>query len=281
MKKVIAAILAVSLSLVVFATGRPDGLLHVFFLNVGQGDAIFAITPDGTKLMFDAGPDNSVLSQLKNTMPFFENSIDYAIVSHADSDHLAGFLGVMQKYKIKNFIIMGDKKSSSLYQNFLQKLKELKTPILLADARSDIYFEDGVFLDVLYPLSQSISQENSTNRSIVAKIVYGQNSIILTGDADMEQEKQLLNSGVNLDSTVLKVAHHGSETSSSIDFLNAVSPNFSIISVGKENKYGHPNKSALDRLEAVPTKIYRTDQNGKIEFVFDKEKIVQIKTERE
>ena len=281
MKKIILGILSVSLSSgFLFYNGQADGLLHVYFLNVGQGDAIFIRTPTGKNILFDGGPKKKVVSQLQEILPFFGNTIDHVFLTHPDRDHIEGLLSVLRRYRIGQVHFTGAGKRNYFWRTFLQIIKTKKIPARLADANHDIRLNDGVVVDVLFPFKPNFAlQKDINNTSLVAKIIYGENEILLTGDAETPEEEKLLKNRVNIDADVLKVAHHGSKSSTSLAFLNAVSPDVSVISVGRGNSYHHPHPSILKKLDRYGTKIFRTDLDGRIEFVFDKNRLIEINTQ--
>lgn len=281
MKKILVGILSVAFSSgLLFYNGQPDGLLHVYFLNVGQGDAIFVRTPAGKNILFDGGPQKKVIAELKDVLPFFENTIDEVFLTHPDRDHIEGLLSVLRQYRVKQIRFTGAPKKNYFWRTFLQIIKTKKIPVQLADAAHDIRFDDGVAIDILFPFKPDFSlRENTNDVSLVAKIIYGENEILLTGDSEAPEEEKLLKARADVDADVLKVAHHGSKTSTSASFLNAVSPNESVISVGRGNPYRHPHPSVVKRLETYGAKVFRTDENGRIEFVFDKNRLIEIKTQ--
>lgn len=255
-----------------FAGGQNDGKLHVHFLDVGQGDAIFIETPSRTQILVDGGPDRRVLSQLSKVMPFFDRSIDAVVLTHGDADHITGLIDVLDRYKVGKVIetgvvcmtpqcrLFGDAKKRARENEIVYFGNILKT-------------KDGVSIDVLNPLSNmngaDISKRN--NASVVLRLNYKNQSLLLTGDIEQTVERKLLLSKAPIDADFLKVPHHGSRTSSSEEFLNAVSPLAAFIEVGARNTYGHPTQEVLDRLEKMNIPYYRTDKNGRIDLVLDGE----------
>ncbi len=281
MKKILLGIVSVALSSgVLFYHGQPDGLLHVYFLNVSQGDAILIRTPSGKNILFDGGPEKKVISELQAVLPFFNNTIDEVFLTHPDRDHIEGLLSVLQRYHVNGVHFTGASKQSFLWRNFLKLVKNKGIPVSLADATHDLKLNDDVFIDILFPLKPKLTeQEDINNTSIVAKIIYGENEILLTGDSETPEEEAILKARVNIDADVLKVAHHGSKTSTIDPFLRAASPKYSVVSVGRGNSYHHPHPSVIKRLEQYGTTIFRTDQNGRIEFIFSKTALIKINTQ--
>lgn len=276
MKKILLGLLSTVLSSsVLLWNAQPDGLLHIYFLNVGQGDAILLRTPSGINILVDGGPKQNVIRELNDVLPFFDRTLDYILLTHPDQDHIEGLISVLQKYPVEKVLFTGSAKKSYFYDRFIELIAEKNIPVIIADQNSDIILADGVFLDILFPFSQIVGRSLDTNNiSLMAKVIYGTNEILLTGDAETAEEIEILNGHVNIDSDILKVAHHGSNTSTTEEFLKAVSPEYSVISVGKNNKHHHPHPSILKRLKQFNTKILRTDRDGRIEFVMTKEGIL-------
>lgn len=182
-----------------------------------------------------------------------------------------GILTLIKKLKVKNIIITKQKEESENFKEFLKIIEKRQSNIILAEAEKRIEVEDNICIDILWPTSNlEISENALNNNSIVAKINYKNFSILLTGDIEEKAEKKILENYKNnqriLKSNVLKVAHHGSKSSSTKDFLEKVKPDIAIIGVGKRNKFGHPNYSTLENLNRINCKIYRTDENGEIKI---------------
>lgn len=282
MKKLIAATLCILLTLgYLFWQAKPDGLLHVYFLNVGQGDAILIRTPNGENILIDGGPQQKVLMELKETLPLFDTALDYVMLTHPDSDHLQGLIPVIQRYPVRHVLFPAVHKDGSLAENFLRIISEKNIPAIIADKNSDINFENGLLLDTLFPFSQLADArvDDINDASLVMRATYGENEILLTGDAGTGVEKKLIEAGATLTADILKLGHHGSSTSTSEEFLHAVAPEYGIISCGKGNKFHHPHKEIVERLKSSGAKILRTDKHGRIEFIFDKKGIRAIKTQ--
>lgn len=176
----------------------------------------------------------------------------------------------MKKMKIKNVIIGEQYKTYENYKEFLEIVKEKKTNVKVVNAESKIKIEDKIYFDVLWPNKKNMISKNAiNNNSLVCKLVYKDFSMLFTGDIEEVAEKAILSeygrTGANiLNSTILKVAHHGSKTSSTIEFINAVNPKYALIGVGKNNKFGHPSDITISNLQSLNVQIYRTDQVGEI-----------------
>lgn len=261
-------------SLYVAFREQRNGILTVAFLDVGQGDAIYIESPNGNQILIDGGPGKSVLRELSKVMPFYDRSIDVVLATHADQDHVGGLPDVLQKYKVNIFMESGVPGESSSYLE-LEKIVasasssagEAGIKKILAKRGMAIDLGDGAILQILFPDRDPTGMETNMS-SVVAKLVFGENEFLLTGDSPIAIENYLVSLG-GLQSDVLKAVHHGSKTSTSVGFVSAVSPQYAVISVGKDNKYGHPNQETLDTLNNFGAKILRTDQLGAIVFKSD------------
>lgn len=234
-------------------------------LDVGQGDALFIESPTGTQILVDGGPPKKILNQLIRVMSPFDRNIDAFIITNPDADHIAGFLDVLKTYKVDKVFESGTLTDSKVYQNLKDELKKNNVPSILAKKGMKLNLGGGAIIDILFP-DRDVSYWSTNDGSIVAKLSYGDTSVMLTGDATLKTEKIILekNSLQKLDSDILKVGHHGSRTSSSPEFVKAVSPSYAFISDGKDNKYGHPHQETLDTLTQFGAKIFRTDLLGAI-----------------
>jgi len=244
--------------------------LEVNFFDVGQGDAIFIETPERHQILIDGGPDSTILEKLAKEMPFWDRTIDLIILTHPDTDHLRGLIEVLKKYKVENILWTGVVKDTSGYKEWLNSIQNEKAIIKIAQAGQRIITSRTV-LDILYPFENLAGQEvkNINDTSIVAKLAFGGISFLFTGDIYESVERKLAESGTNLDSNILKVAHQGSKTSNSEEFIKRVSPEIAVISVGKNNRYGHPHQAVLDILERYGITVFRTDTDGDIKIISD------------
>jgi len=282
LRLIILAFLLLGAIFSVYALYRENrnGILTVAFLDVGQGDSIYIEAPSGNQMLIDGGPSNAVLRQLSKVMPFYDRSIDLVLATHADSDHVGGLPDVLKNYKTNIFMETGVSGPSSSYEelekivNNEEKTKEIKK--VLARRGMMIDLGDGAIVQILFPITVFPGMDTNS-ASIVAKLIYGENEFLFTGDSPTASENYLVEcqgqtlncpgpKGLTLASNVLKVAHHGSKNSDSAEFVSAVAPQYAVISVGKDNKYGHPNKEVLDTLNNFGAKILRTDESGTIIF---------------
>lgn len=246
----------------VYSLSQP--FLEVTFFDVGQGDAIFIETPSGHQILIDGGPGSAILEKLGNEMPFWDRTIDLVILTHPERDHYGGLLEVLKRYKVENILWTGILRDTAEYQEW-QRLIE-RSNVLIAESGQQIIAGEAVF-KILFPFESLQGEEvkNTNNTSIVSKLICGSNSFLFVGDIYKKIERELIGKGI--DSDVLKIAHHGSKTSSAQEFIEAVSPNIAVIQVGKENSYGHPTKEVLDILEKHGINILRTDLNGDIKIL--------------
>lgn len=250
---------------------QSRGELQVAFIDVGQGDSIFIEAPNGVQAIIDTGPNAQVLNSLNNKISFFDQYIDIVILTHPDLDHIGGTVDLSNSYDIGQIIYATSSKQNEFTQEIsnlpINKREVKEGDVIMLDADKNIY------LDILHPEADYISVD-SNDQSIVAKLVYGKTCFILTGDASKEVEMKIVNKYKDLiDCDVLKVGHHGSHTSSEKQFVGFVSPKYSIISAGKDNKYGHPHQETIDTLNSFQSEIINTAISGTITFFSDGETI--------
>ncbi|MFH1423951.1 MAG: ComEC/Rec2 family competence protein [Candidatus Nealsonbacteria bacterium] len=247
--------------------------LEVTFFDVGQGDAIFIETPEGHQILIDGGLSSVILEKLGNEMPFWDRTLDLIVLTHPDFDHIAGLIEVLKRYEVQNILWTGVLCETAECQEWQKLIAAEGANIYLAQTGLRISggrTSSGRYdLNILYPFESLEGREvsNTNNTSIVARLVYGENSFLFTGDAYQSVERELVKGGAEVDSDVLKVGHHGSKNSNSQEFIGAVSPSVAVISAGKDNKYGHPHAETLAILENYGTSILRTDLNGDIKIL--------------
>ena len=258
----------------VFEISKPH-FLEVVFFDVGQGDAIFIETPQRHQILIDGGPSSIILEKLSKEMPFWDKSIDLVILTHPERDHLAGLIEVLEKYKVENILWTGVIRDTAEFKEWQNLIKKEKAKIFIAKAGQKIFsLASGMGnweIKILYPFENLKDREfkNSNNTSIVSKLNFNQISFLFTGDIYQSVERDLIGKySEKLNANILKVAHHGSKTSTSEEFLREVLPKIAVISVGK-NKYGHPYQEVLERLEKFGIKIQRTDKDSNIKIISD------------
>lgn len=250
---------------------RAPHNLEVDFLDVGQGDAILIKAPAGQNILIDGGPDKTVIKRLGENLPWWDKKIDLMILTHPHDDHVTGLIDVLKRYQVKKILYTGVAHNAPNYLTWLKLVRDKKSPLAIIDKEQTIDLGAGAKLEILYPdesfLNKTVDDLNQS--SIVIKLTHGQNKFLLTGDAGELVEKNLVGRGADLTADVLKIGHHGSDTSSSEAFLDKIQPRLAIISVGEDNQFGHPNLRIIKRLERLEAKIYRTDENGTIRLVSD------------
>ena len=247
--------------------------LEVSFFDVGQGEAILIETPQGHQILIDGGPDSIILEKLKKEMPPWDKSIDIVILTHPESDHLTGLIEVLKRYKVDFIFWTGIKRETKkwyLWRDVLEKEKKEGTNIILAKAGQKITASEASIF-IIYPFENLKEKliKDSNNTSIVFKLVYGESTFLFTGDIYQKAEKEILEKDYDLSAKILKVAHHGSNTSSGREFIEEVSPVWAIISAGKNNPYHHPHPEVLKILREAGVSILRTDEMGDIKFFSD------------
>ncbi len=252
---------------------QADGRLHVAFLDVGQGDAILLTLPDGRQILIDGGPAATALAwRLGQEMPFWDHSLDVVINTHPDADHLAGLVGLTNRFAIGQVIVPDVGTGSSLYRQWEQDLAGAGLSPLVAQAGTRLQLGADVTATLLNPGPAAASFDDVNNHSVVLHLQFGQVSFLFPGDIEMPVEQKLARAGLP-PATVLKSPHHGSRTSSSEPFLTAVAPQVAVISVGADNTFGHPSPEVLARYAAHGIATLRTDERGTIELITDGQRV--------
>lgn len=265
----------------------PDNRFHLVFCDVGQGDAILAFF-GSTQVLVDGGPNDKVLTCLGNHLPFWDRKIELVILTHPEYDHLTGLISVIERYKILQIVSNSLITESGIFQKFREEVVRRKIPVY-SPKRGEEIKVGKISLKIFWP-EEKVGEEivwktlaepkilgltsfagNLNKTSIVTLLEFDQFQALLTGDIGIQEEKKIIfkekfpNQGIE----VLKVAHHGSKYSTGEDFLNVISPKLAVISVGANNRYGHPAGEVLERLDKVGTKVLRTDLEGEIEIISD------------
>lgn len=245
----------------------PSGL-RVSFLDVGQGDATLIKSPNGQVILVDGAPDFPTLQ--RGLADRGVRKIDLLVISHAHADHIGGLTGLLQRYPVGLIIDPGFAHPSPLYKELLLQIKEKGIKYRIA-RKGDEYSLGAVNLKIFLPGDFFVKDSNSdvNNSSIVGRLIYGEFRLLLPGDIELEAIDLLLKGSEDLTADVLRTAHHGSRTGTTVPLLRAVKPKEAIISSGKENPYGHPHRQALIRLKAAGVRYWRTDINGDIELRSD------------
>ena len=269
-----------------------DGKVHIVFCDVGQGDAIFLRTPKGADILVDGGPNESVLACLSGHMPFWDRDLELVILTHPHADHLNGLISVVKRYKIGSFATENLKNNTTAFKALMDELKNqnIKRQYLYAGDR--FVFKDGVSLNIVGPTRQFLKYSSPTGMigetsefaSIESLFRYRDFSILLTGDSQAAELKEALQSHVpdgtwqsrvwlkkmgSKNISVLQVSHHGSKTGLDFEILDSLKPELAVISVGENNRYGHPAKEIIKILSDKDIRILRTDEVGEVEIVTD------------
>lgn len=251
-------------------TPRPLELT-VSFLDIGQGDALLIEGPTGLQMLIDAGRDRAVLRQLPHEMSLFDRSLDLVVATHPDADHIGGLPEIFKRYRVASYLRSSVEHETSVTERLDSYVgKEPGLASIVAEAGMRIHLGDGAYADVLFP-DRDMASAESNEASIVMRVVYGETSFMLTGDAPEEVEDYLVRIyGEDvLDSDILKAGHHGSRTSTSQTFLNAVTPDLVVVSAGRDNSYGHPHPEVLDRLRISSIPYLSTQTAGTITLISD------------
>ena len=223
--------------------------LKIYFIDVGQGDCTLIITPKGKKILIDGGEGkNEIL--LPYLLDRGINKIDYIIISHFDSDHCNGLIEVMEKIKVGKVIVSKQPGESEEYRNILEIIKRKNIEAYVVKAQDRITIEKDLYINILNPAGK-LEFNDLNNNAMVAKLIYKNFSMLFTGDIEKAEENIAQKYKNNLKSTILKVAHHGSKTSTNEEFLKYVEPQIALIGVGENNKFGHPNQQTIEKLKNI------------------------------
>ncbi len=239
--------------------------IKIHYIDVGQGDAIL-IQVNNKNLLIDSGPRSEKKKLNDYLHSLYIPKFDYVIATHPHEDHIGNMSYIISNYKILNFYSPKVESNTTAFEAMAEALsrKSIKIKILKANNKT-IDLGENTLVEVFSPNSDSY--DNYNNYSPIIKIYYGNNSFLFTGDAEEVLEDEVINEGFNLKSDVLKIGHHGSSTSTSNNFLTKVNPKITIVSVGKDNSYGHPTQETLDKIKN--TTVYRTDISGSIVITSD------------
>ncbi len=226
-----------------------DNSLRIVFCNVGQGDGIYIRSPKGVDILIDAGPDSSILNCLGSHMPFWDKTIELAFATHPDADHIGGYKYVLSSYKIGTYNTVEFSKDTGLFKLIHEQLELKKVPVRHLVSGDEYKLGEGLSLKTYWPTPEFIdSYDSDTNKySLVQLLNFNNFSLLLTGDADFDIVNGLFKEGIEVD--IYKLPHHGSKTGVNTDTFLNIRPNLSIISAGKNNRYGHPHADVLTELK--------------------------------
>lgn len=246
--KAIAVVFLIML-LLTRIVGIINPTLKIYFIDVGQGDSTLIVTPKNKKILIDGGEGKTnVLFQYLLDRRI--NKIDYIIISHFDSDHCNGLIEIIEKMRVENIVMSKQSKESEEYKKILEIIKQKNIKVSSVKAEDKIIIEKNLYIKILNP-AEKFEFQDLNNNAIVAKLVYKNFSMLFTGDIEKAEESLAKKYKNELKSTILKVAHHGSKTSTSEEFLKYVEPQIALIGVGKNNKFGHPNQITIERLKSI------------------------------
>lgn len=257
--------------------------LRIFFIDVGQGDSTLIITPDKKTVLVDGGGSDSFDVGEKVLLPYLLDrrilKVDYVLISHFDTDHCGGILTIMEKVKVKNIIISEQAEHSENYERFKKLMIHKKIRLIEVKKGDKIKIGRYSEFKILFPTSRLLSENSLNNNSIVAQFNYNNFKMLFTGDIEKLAEQQILKTEkAEIRADILKVAHHGSKTSSIPEFIKAVRPKIALIGVGKNNTFGHPNQQTIKNLENIKCRIYRTDLQGEIIIKIDQKGRMNVKS---
>lgn len=244
---------------------RPQPFQLTFF-DIGEGDAALVQTPARQTILIDGGPDRSILQKLGRALPWTARTIDLVVVSHPHADHVTGLISVLQRYRVRQVLATGVVHTTPEYLALLQLIRDKRIPLTVAQAGVNVALAGGVKVEVLWPPTSmaGLTVDDLNAASQVDRIRFGDTSVLFTGDTPEANEAAILASGTNVSAQVLKIAHQGSRGSTSAAFLRAVAPRFAVISVGRNNRFGHPHAEVIERLRQYVPELLRTDTSGNI-----------------
>lgn len=246
--------------------GSASGTLEVYFFDVGQGDSELIRLPGGENILIDAGTSSTEDELVGELRSLGAETLDLVVATHPHADHIGGMAAVIDAFDVRQVVMPriseSDTPTTKTYENLLQSIADKGLTITPAEPGDELLSSGGAVLTVLAPNGEDYGDLN--NYSVVLRLTYGEDSFLFTGDAEEASEEEMLSLDWPLTATVLKCGHHGSETSTSPAFLDAVSPQYAVISCGVDNDYGHPDAVTLEKLEAAGVEVFRTDRQGTI-----------------
>lgn len=286
MKKLLGVIIVMLVGGLIFSIINTSQDVRFYVLDVGQGSASLLRLPGGENVLIDGGPDAKAVAELGKILPFYEKTIDTLIITHSHDDHIGGLIDVFERYQVKTVLYTGVDDGTKIYQSLLAVIKAEQAKVVIASAGQELCFSSTSHVDatkdrfncqlkmkILYPINSIANKEidNPNDGSVVTVFEQDKNKIVVTGDLEIKGESEVVDAWQNKmnfsedDNVVYVAGHHGSNTSSSKKFLDYIKPDYSIISVGKKNKFGHPSLMILERLKARSKQVWRTDESGTLE----------------
>lgn len=253
--------------LLYFKPTQTQNQLKITFLDVGQGDSVLIQTPYQQNVLIDGGPDNTLVQKLGRKLPFYDRTIDLIIITHPQSDHFFGFIDVLERYTVERIITADIPYETEEWKEFVNLAQQKNVPTHFVTSQQRISLGEDLSLTFLWPLEENINTQalkDANEGSVVAELFYKDQKYLFAGEITQEIEKQLIEKGLFHDIDVLKVAHHGSKTSTSKEFIQATTPELAIIMAGRDNRFGHPSFKTLRTLEDSHITTFRTDMHGDI-----------------
>jgi len=275
--KGIIIIIIIEISLEICIYTKIDYGFHLYFLDIGQGDSILIKTPGYKYVLVDGGEDQEVIYELGEIIPFWHKKIDIVIGTHSDCDHIGGIKFVLKKYLVNEVLLNYKGDEDKNVKEIVNLCKEMNININEIYEKSRIYIEN-MELDIMWPKKREI-YDNDNQKSIVITGNIFDKKFLLTGDIEEEQENEIINGKGLGEVEILKISHHGSKTATGKEILQKGGIKYAIISCGLENRFNHPAKETIERLEEDKIEIFRTDINGRIEFLLFEDKM-KIKLEK-
>lgn len=269
----------------------PDGKMRIIACDVGQGDAIL-ITRGFNQILVDGGPDNGkAMVCLGEYMPFWDRQLELVAATHPDMDHIGGLPEIMERYKVKNVLMSDAGKKTEGFDSFYKAVRESSANLTIADRGMELklgqmrllvlspdkdegllaqWYQNTTNLDQsVLGVSDVLEKVEVNDHSVVLLVTYGQTETLLAGDLTEAGEKELLKLKIVPDVDILKAGHHGSKTSTSVEWLGIIKPELVLISVSKNNRYGHPNEAVIKRIKSLGSRVLRTDELGSLVLVTD------------
>ncbi len=265
---IVLALVVLGVGLLVYSLSQAHRDLRVVFLDVGQGDATLIQTPLGKNILVDTGPGFDIDYALARYMDASDRHIDTVILTHPDTDHVSGTLTLLDRYQVDRVFHSGLMAGAPIYSTIAEKTRSQKIPSQRLVAGQKLLIEPGLYFEVLWP-QQYLESLDSNDYSIVLQLVYGDKKILLPGDIPKHIEVDIVDVyGSSLGSDILKLSHHGSSTSTHELFMDAVAPEYSIVSAACSNRFGHPHGEVLNIVYHEGSRLLDTCRDGDIVFEF-------------
>lgn len=245
---------------------------QVVFLDVGQGDSSLIITPERKVILIDGGPDQKVLKELGHFLSFWHKKIDLLVITHPHDDHFIGLIEVLRRYQVENILIDKRVGNSNTWRVLLETIESQKIRTIFPEQGQEFDFGGGCLGNILS--KHNIEREDENDYSVIMKFSCLGRSVLLAGDASQKVEQELLNSEADLRADIFKASHHGSQTANSESFIAAISPHLTVISVGLNNKFKHPNPDVLETFKKISVDIYQTATSGSKHFLANNNEII-------